>query len=418
MSMHSWMSYNINEPNIFENGFLNEFKNAQNNLAINIANGKGSTLANNGLAGQVPLPILQAAFAGNGASGYTAFTTNLQTGAAGAMANSIARSQVYFCNMVGSAKFSPCTSALGGNPNVAGAFPSNFWEVNPYTTGLSLNYLDASGHSNYNSMQVELRQRLIHGMQFNVNYTLGKSMVLGPANAYQGNVTSSTGSVAGLYLTDRNFRLNYGPSPFDIRHIVHASGTYDLPFGKGKKFLSQNKLANEIVGGWTLGTIVIIQSGTPVQMAGGYNTVNANDAGVQFQSGFTAAQLQQSVGVYKTGSPFVYTFDPSKLLAPNGSANPTYLTPETNAGIWGYRPMIYGPHWFNADLSVNKTIPIRESVRLTLQGEFLNVFNHPTFGLASTLSTSNSGIQSTAFGQSTTGPTTARRIELRANIEF
>jgi hypothetical protein len=414
MSQHSWMSYNINEPNIFENGFLADFRNAQSNLAINAANGKGNTIANNGLPGQVALPILQAAFAGNGSAGYTAFTTNLQTGAAGAMANTMARSQVYFCNLVGSAKFAPCASAFGGNANVAGLYPANFFEANPYTTGLSLNYLDAMGHSNYNSLQVEMRQRFVHGMQFNVNYTLGKSMLLGPANAYQGNVTSQTGNVAGLFLTDRNFRMNYAPSPFDVRHIIHASGTYDLPLGKGKMFLNQSKLANEIVGGWTLGTIVIIQSGNPFQMSGGYNTVNANDAGVVFQNGFTAKQLQDSVGVYHSGNPFVYTFDPTKFLAPNGSASANYMTPITTAGAWGYRPLIYGPHWFNADLSVNKTIPIRETLRLTIQGEFLNVFNHPTFAFVS----GNMSIQSTAFGQSTSGPTTARRIELRANLEF
>jgi hypothetical protein len=316
---------------------------------------------------------------------------------------------------VGSAKFAPCASAFGGNTNVAGNYPANFFEVNPYTTGLSLNYLDAMGHSNYNSLQVEMRQRYVYGMQFNLNYTLGHSLILGPANAYQGNVTSQTGTVAGLFLTDRNFRMNYGPSPFDIRHVVHASGTYDLPFGKGKKFLSTGKLANEVLGGWTLGTIVIFQTGTPVQMSGGYNTVNANDSGVVFLNGFTASQLNDAVHVTRTGNPFVYAFDPSKLLAPNGSANAQLLTPNTASGQWGYRPMIYGPHWFNADLSVNKSIPIRENVRFTIQGEFLNLFNHPTFSFGSATPLN---IQSTAFGQMTTGPTVARRIELRANLEF
>jgi len=68
--------------------------------------------------------------------------------------------------------------------------------------------------------------------------------------------------------------------------------------------------------------------------------------------------------------------------------------------------------WFNADVSRNKSVPIRESVRFTIQAEFLTVFNHPTFSLGGV------GIQSTAFGQQTAGPTTARRIELRANLEF
>jgi len=63
-------------------------------------------------------------------------------------------------------------------------------------------------------------------------------------------------------------------------------------------------------------------------------------------------------------------------------------------------------------MSLNKSIPIRESIRMTLQSEFINVFNHPTFGLGAL------GIQGTNFGQATGGPTGPRRIEIRANIEF
>jgi hypothetical protein len=411
MAMHTWMSYNLNEVNIFENGFLSEFRNAQNNLRINQANGKGNTFAYNGISGQAALPILSAAFGGPSAAGFTsgAFITNLQTGAAGSMAQTIARNQTYFCNMVGSAKFAPC-AAIGIQTAGAG-YPINFWEVNPYTTGYSLNYLDAAGHSNYHGLQVEFRQKLTHGMQFNVNYTWSHSLVLAPANGYQANVASQTGAVAALYLTDRNFRMNYGPSIFDIRHVVHASGTYDVPFGKGRRYLNSSKLADEILGGWTLGTIMVVQTGNPSQMTGGYLTVNQNDAGIAF-NGVTAGQLQQSVNVYRSGSPWVYSFDPSKFVAANGAANPSYLTPNASAGAWGYRPLIYGPHWFSDDLSINKAVPIRESVRLTLQGEFLNVFNHPTFGLG------NLNVQQLTFGQATTGPTGPRVIEIRANVVF
>ena len=95
--MHVWMSYNLNEVNIFENAFLTDFRTAQKNLAINQANGKGNSAFNNGLPGQGAMPILTAAFGGTSASptfgGWTAFTTNLNTGAAGAMANTMARNQ-------------------------------------------------------------------------------------------------------------------------------------------------------------------------------------------------------------------------------------------------------------------------------------------------------------------------------------
>ena len=410
MAMHEWMSYNINERNIFENGFLTEFQNAQKNLSINQANGKGNTFANNGFAGQVPLPIFTTAFGSPTSSNFTngTFITYLQTGAAGSMVGSMANNVTYFCNMVGN-KFSPCASRGYNSP---GAYPVNFWEVNPYTTGSSLNYLDAAGHSNYHAMQVELRQRLTHGMEFNLNYTLGRSLVLAPVNAYQANAGAQAGNLAGLYLTDRNFRLNYGPSAFDIRQVFHASGTYDLPFGKGRKWLATNRLADEIVGGWTLGTIFVIQSGTPTQLNGGYLTVNGNDAGVVLNGPLT--QLQSNVGVYKTGNPWVDTVNP-KLIQGNGAVSQSFMSPASTAGVWGYRGFVWGPRWWNDDLSLNKSIPIRESIRFSFQAQFLNVFNHPTFGFSGSTPLSP---QSLTFSQATSGPTLSRRIELRANLEF
>jgi hypothetical protein len=409
LALHTWFSVNLNEPNIFENGFLKEFVNAQNNLAINQANGKGSSFANNGLAGQVALPIFAAAFGTTSGSLYNQFLTQLQTGAAGSVANSLANTQSYICNMYG-AKFSPCAALkLGG---AGTSYPINFFEVNPFTAGRSLNYLDAIGNSNYHSMQAEFRQRLAHGMQFNLNYTLSKSLVLGPVNGYQANA-------GGSFTTLRNYQLSYRPSSYDTRHIFHASGTYDLPFGKGQRFLNSNKLADEVLGHWTLGTIVIMQSGPPTQLTGGYLTVNGNDSGVLLGNGVTAQTLQSAVGVYRSGNPWVTTMNPA-IIGANGGVNPATFSPNVFPGIWGANPYLYGPHWFNADLSVNKSIPIRESVRMTLQGQLLNVFNHPAFGITSgALSAQSlSFAQSSATSTSTGLITTARRIEIRANIEF
>ena len=130
---------------------------------------------------------------------------------------------------------------------------------------------------------------------------------------------------------------------------------------------SNSSALNRVVGGWSLGTILVIQSGTPVQVGNGYDTVNGNDSGVYF-NGITASQLQSAVGVYKTGNPWVYTLNPN-LIAPSGIATSS-LAPATTAGLWGYRPYIYGPHWFNDDLSLNKIIPIKERVRAVFQAEF------------------------------------------------
>jgi hypothetical protein len=357
----------------------------------------------------VPLPIFAAAFGTTSGSLYNQFLTQMQTGAAGSVANSLANTQSYICNMYG-AKFSPCAALkLGG---AGTSYPINFFEVNPFTAGRSLNYLDAIGNSNYHSMQAEFRQRLIHGMQFNLNYTLSKSLVLGPVNGYQANA-------GGSFSTLRNYQLSYRPSTYDTRHVFHASGTYDLPFGKGQKFLNSSKLADEVLGHWTLGTIVIMQSGPPIQLTGGYLTVNGNDSGVLLGNGVTAQTLQSAVGVYRSGNPWVTTLNPP-IIGANGGVNPATFSPNVFPGIWGANPYLYGPHWFNADLSVNKSIPIRESVRMTLQGQLLNVFNHPAFGITSgALSAQSlSFAQSSATSTSTGLITTARRIEIRANIEF
>ncbi|PYS56611.1 MAG: hypothetical protein DMF74_28160, partial [Acidobacteria bacterium] len=107
---HMWHRQNMQEVNIFENGFLNDFIQAKKNLDINIANGKGNTFINNNLAGQAPLPIFQAAFGalGNQAAlsasqgfGNATFIQNLNQGVAGTLAQTLATSPTNFCRLVG-----------------------------------------------------------------------------------------------------------------------------------------------------------------------------------------------------------------------------------------------------------------------------------------------------------------------------
>jgi hypothetical protein len=102
---HMWHRQNMQEVNIFENGFLNEFIQAKKNLDINVANNRGNTFINNNLAGQAPLPIFQAAFGALGnqpalsaAQGFgnATFIQNLQQGVAGTLAQTLATSPTKF----------------------------------------------------------------------------------------------------------------------------------------------------------------------------------------------------------------------------------------------------------------------------------------------------------------------------------
>jgi hypothetical protein len=136
------------------------------------------------------------------------------------------------------------------------------------------------------------------------------------------NAIQSQATGAQLYYSNRNFRLNYAPSAFDIRHVLHVSGTYDLPFGQGKRFLKDNRILDKVIGGWAIGTVTTFQTGSPVVLNGGYLTLNEKDPGVVFQNGLTVGQVQSSTGVYKTGSPWAYFIDP-KYISGSGQADYT-----------------------------------------------------------------------------------------------
>lgn len=431
-SLHQWIAVNPNEVNIFENGFLTEFKHAKANYAANHAAGIES-FAYNGLSGQAKLPIFDAAFAGEGFGGSgvgledyanSTFLNYIQTGQAGAMANVLAGvsgTTTYFCNLVG-ASFTPCVNNAGYSGAGAG-YPINFFQANPFASGTSTGtspsssgYMTASGYSNYHALQIDLRQQAWKGLQMDGNYTFGKTLGLGSTRCWTG--------CADNLMTLRNPRRGYGPTPYDLRQVLHITGTYDLPIGSGKALLNNNNLTSRILGNWTIGSILTFQTGAPEQLTGGNMTYNDYADGGIVLSGVTRKQLQQSVGVHRIpGQTYAALIDPKYLASSTGNgANSTYINPNTTPGTIGDVLYLYGPHGFYHDVSLSKTFPIRESLKFRFQSEFLNIWNHPVFGSApysfgNVSQTFQNSVQSSSFG---TGSVTnmPRVIELRANIEF
>jgi hypothetical protein len=428
----AWRTSNLNEVNIFENGFLQQFKNAQNNLAINVA--AGSTgFANQGRPGQVALPIFDAAFGARGAlgaiasaSGYTnpAFITNLQNGEAGGLANTLATNQNYVCRMFGNS-FSPC---LRVQPlaNAPGVFPINFFLLNPFVAG-RMNFVDDTGWHSYDGLQIQFRQRLTHGINWNANYTWSHSLTNLPAdNANQGID----------FLTLRNTDLDKRPSQFDIRHVVQTYGTYDLPIGRGRMFNIDNKILNGVIGGWTVGSIFVFATGQPIQLTGGFATVNTSNStgasGVVLAPGVTLAQIQQLFDApltRLTGRPAGTTTDLQRLavdpslIGPDFRANPAFLLPNRTPGSFGQQLFIRDKNTFQWDMSITKAFHIVESTRLELFASLNNVLNHPRWAFSPD-TTGNPpaalNVFSTSFGV-INGPIIAngnRTINLRATLSF
>ena len=456
-TLRQWIQTDPNEVNIFENGFLTQFKQAQANLAANNASGNANyagNFANHGLPGQGPLPIFAAAFVGGGelsspcADGSAAdycngqFISQLQTGAAGGMAATLANVQgtaPYFCNLVG-ASFAPCANNIGYTGAGAG-YPINFFQANPFAanTGfygpafVGTTLSQAAGYSNYNAMQVDFRQRSWHGLQFDANYTWSHTLGI----ASQNNWLASSN-----IFTLRNMRLTYGPALFDLRHVVNINSTYDLPFGKGKTFANHGGVVNQVIGGWTVGTIFTFQPGTPFLLGSGTaNSIPSSlnltfndygDAGVVL-NGVTRSQLQSAVGKYPIpGTPTIAYINP-KYLSAGGGANPAYITQNTTPGTIGQRVWLYGPHATYDDISISKNFPITERVRFLFQTEMLNAFNHPVFGpgagnggtygnfqngFSSNVNSSSFGIGTGPLNPNNSPTGGARVIEFRGNIEF
>jgi len=447
----SWRTSNLNEVNIFENGFLKEFQAAQNNLAI--ANGmtlgqltalptiptlKTTNFANQGLPGQVSTPILDAAFGPRGtvpaiaaASGYSSstFAGYLQSGAAGSFANSIAGNSLYFCRMMGS-NFSPCTQsrlnpAAGQSFNAPGAgYPINFFTLNPYST-TNLPYVDDSGWSSYNGLQIQLRKQFTHGLLWTTNFTYSKSL---------SNLLADSSIQNQDYYTWRNESLNRQPSLFDQKFNLQNFGSYELPIGRGKKLNIQNRLLDAIAGGWTLGSVVEFNTGTPVQLTGGANTFNNQASGVILAPGVSLGQISdmfhgqplQKVDQAGNPNPLLARANaldttrigvPLSLLDPTtGKANAQYIMANNVPGSLGQILWIYSKNNINWNASMTKNFRITERVKFQLYGDANNILNHPVWGLP------NTNVSSTSFGTvgspSGSNATGFRSMTFRGTVVF
>jgi hypothetical protein len=361
-SARAWASLNLNEVNIVENQFLNQFQIAQNNLAV--ANGVSvpqlaalNTLTSTnffsaGLPGQQAVPILSTALAN--ASNST-LANYVAQGQAGAFANSIAGNTAQMARLVGA------------------NYPANLFEVNPATGGSAANLETNQGGSTYNSMQVELRRRMAKGLTAGASYAWSHSLA-------DGNILSLRNRAGVTY-----------PSAFDQRHTIKLNWVYELPWGPGRAFLPSpgNPILRKAVEGWQVSGIMRLQTGTPSELLSGRQTFNTTDAGVVLHN-ITTNQLQSMMNIQKQGNGIV-DFLPQSLITNTLAAfqlvptalnpNAPYIGPANTAGQLGNQVFLYGP-WFQTwDVSLAKRTRINEKQSIEFRIQALNIFNHPNFFL-------------------------------------
>ena len=181
--------------------------------------------------------------------------------------------------------------------NRGNGIPSNFFVANPNATAARL--LTNDSMSNYHSLQVEVRKRFSDGLSFQADYTFSKALTDAPDA--QGNNQNTLEN----FRTFRNKRLDYRRSNDDQTHRFVANGLYDLPFGNGRRWFSgSNRVVNQIVGGWSVGGIVVWATRPPFFITSGRTTFNAWPAGTEANNpaqlvGMTFEEFKQNVGVFR-----------------------------------------------------------------------------------------------------------------------
>ena len=416
---HLWRQQEYNEVNIFENGFLDQFRAARSNMLI-FAKANPTTCVvtgtvvqsvsgtcnygNSGLPGQVNVPLLTTAI---GSSTDSTTATRLIQGQAGSVANSIAFTASRMTNLI-NAGLVPFVTLPNGQK------VSNFFIVNPQVSGGA--FVMGNGiNTLFNALQIELRRRLSNGLLVQGSYQFGKAL----SNSY-----TSSDSVFSNPRTQRRPDLDKAPSPWDIKHALKVDWIYELPFGPGKAFAtSTNPYISRLVGGWQFGGVARIQSGPSMLFSSGRATFNQNDAGVVLHN-ITNKQLQDLIKIRKTtlcdpnchGVVFwlpdsfiqntLAAFEVGGKTVKDLDVNAPYLGPPTEGGKLGDRLVLYGPMTARFDLNIMKRIPITERTNFEGRVQFLNAFNRPNFFIGSIASV-NSPLRTISGNDSAFGQTRA-----------
>lgn len=398
-NLQQWVTYQHNETNIVENGFLNEFKLAQANLQANIAAGRGNTFKYFGPGTNTsPLPIYLAYFQGlpsSQASDPTKYTSGNFSSAT-------------FYNNLALNNPLPYTAAGTGGSGLQGTasfrqnalnagLPSNFFVINPGHLLGGVFIQSNGGYSRYDGLQVDLRRRMSKGLLVGANYTLARGFAGSSFSFRQGWVNTIN-------------TLNGGT----VKHAFKANWIYELPIGKGKMLLGNPsnfaaKALDKVVGGWEWDGTARIQTGANLNL-GNVNLV-----------GMTRKELQDAYKLrFDNAAGKIYIFPQdiidNTILANNVSATSAsgyagaapsgrYIAPANSRTciqvVTGdcapQTVLLTGPKFTRFDLSAIKRFKFTERVNFEFRAEFLNAFNNINFLGNTNLTNFNSN----TFGQVT-----------------
>jgi hypothetical protein len=219
-----------------------------------------------------------------------------------------------------------------------------------------LEYATNDGNTDYNSLELSVRRRMSKGLSYSLGYTYSQGLA-----DFGDNLTA-----APLPQNAYNYAAEMSNSNLDIRSRFVGNFTWDLPFGAGRRFLSNPGAATRWLGGWQFNGIVTLQTGSP------YSVTAANDGLL----GFTHAVYANCVGDPFAGA----TTDPSLYTTTGFLINPAAFSQPGPGTFGNCAPRkFHGPGIQMFDLSLFKDFKFTERLSLQFRTEFFNAFNHPNF---------------------------------------
>jgi hypothetical protein len=277
----------------------------------------------------------------------------------------------------------------GARQIVTNGFAPSFLQPYSQFTG-GLNVIDSNDFSTYHGLELQVSRRVGRGLLMQLSYTLAKSMdtrSFDPAFTVVARTTSATNASPSAQNTPfdiRNRRLNYARSDFDRRHSFQGYFVYDLPFGKGQRYLKDAPgIVNQILGGWEIANSIIWQSGRAFTVYGGAFTLSN---AVLSPANCNGCDPSMGNVVLNNGVNFIFT--PDQIAQ--------FTTPAPGEiGNTG-RNFFTGPTFFNLDMTIRKKFRFGEKRNLEFRADINNLTNHPSFEFPSSNS-SGIGLQSPGF---------------------
>jgi Carboxypeptidase regulatory-like domain len=257
----------------------------------------------------------------------------------------------------------------------------------------------SEGDSSYNSLQIDVNHRFSGGLSLRGVYTWAKALDDGDSL----NSTTS-GNEPALASNPFNLRADKGLANFNVTSAAAINGVYELPFGRGKALLANaSGFGGAMASGWSINSILTLQSGFPFTPQLSYNPSNNGD---------TKNPVRPFVNPAFTG--------PVIIGSPNEWFNPAaFLAPPNGSGFYGNlgRDTLIGPGLATWDLSVLKDTRIHESLNLQFRAEFFNILNHANFNTPNLVTFTPTGVSPTA-GVITGTSTTSRQIQFALKLRW